>query len=120
MEPSAQSGRISHTPGIFGIGRRGFPVVTFHKVAPQGLTASDEAVVGIGWGEGRQECERLPAQIAETAANRNPVMIFVMGLFAPAAMADDRIAQTNGALAKDRASTRFDPIDLEVVLRGRK
>src|ERR1022692_2544833 len=56
-EPSAQRGRIGQTPGIFGIGRRGLPVATFHKVAPQRLTASDEAVVGIGWGERRQERE---------------------------------------------------------------
>jgi hypothetical protein len=47
-------------------------------------------------------------------------MIFVMSLFASAAMADDGIALTIGTLAKDRASTRFDPIDFEVVLRGRK
>src|ERR1035441_3466752 len=46
----------------------------------------------------------------------NPVMIFVMRLFAPAAMTDDRIPQTNRAVAKDRAPTRFDPIDFEVVL----
>ena len=47
-------------------------------------------------------------------------MIFVMRLFAPAAMADDGIALTIRAVAKDRAPTSFDPIDLEVVLRGRK
>jgi hypothetical protein len=119
-EPSAQRGRIGQTLGIFGIGRRGLPVATFHKVAPQRLTASDEAVVGIGWGERRQERERLAAQIAEAAPNGNPVMIFVMRLFAPAAMTDDRIPQTNRAVAKDRAPTRFDPIDFEVVLCGRK
>ena len=119
-EPSAQGGRIGHTPGSFGLGRRGFPVATLHKVAPQRLTAGDEAVVGIGWGERRQERERLAAQIAEAAPNGNPVMLFVMRLFAPAAMPDDRIAQTNRAVAKDRTSTGFDPIDFEVVLCGRK
>jgi len=47
-------------------------------------------------------------------------MIFVMRLIAPAAMADDGIALTIRALAENRSSARFDPIDLEVVLRGRK
>ena len=47
-------------------------------------------------------------------------MIFVMGLFAPAAMADDGIAQTNRTLTKDHSSTSFDPIAFEVVLRCRK
>jgi len=47
-------------------------------------------------------------------------MIFVMSLFAPSAMADNRIAQTKRAVAKDCPSTNFDPIGFEVVLRGRK
>jgi hypothetical protein len=47
-------------------------------------------------------------------------MIFVVNLFAPTAMADDGIAQTNRALTKDHSSTSFDPIGFEVVLRRRK
>jgi hypothetical protein len=75
--------------------------------------------VAIGWREGRQESERLPAQNAEAAPNLNPVMIFVTSLFAPATMADNRITQTNRALAKDCPSTSFDPVGFEVVLRSR-
>jgi len=47
-------------------------------------------------------------------------MIFIVGLFAPAAMAHDGIAQTNRALTEDRPPISFDPIDFEVVLRRRK
>jgi hypothetical protein len=40
------------------------------------------------------------------------------GRFAPAAMADEGIAQTTRALTKDHSSTSFDPIGFEVVLRS--
>jgi hypothetical protein len=77
---------------IFDSGRRSLPATTFHKVAPKRLATGDEAVVAIGQREGRQKGERLPAQIAEAAPNRNSVMVFVVSLFAPAAVTDDGIA----------------------------
>jgi hypothetical protein len=43
-------------------------------------------------------------------------MIFVMSLFAPSAMADNRIAQANRAVAKDCPSANFEPNRLRVVL----
>lgn len=119
-KPSTQGGGIGHPLGILDSGRRSFPATTFHKVAPKRLATGDQAVVAIGQREGRQKSERLPAQIAEAAPNRNPVMVFVVSLFAPAAMADDGIAQTNRALTKNRPTTSIDPIGFEVVLRRRK
>jgi len=47
-------------------------------------------------------------------------MVFVMSLFLPPAVADNRIVQTNGASAKDDFGTRLGPIFFEVVLRRRK
>ena len=91
-KPAAQGGGIGHPLGILDRGRRSFPTITFHKVAPQRLATGDQAVVAIGQREGRQKGERLPAHIAVAAANRNPVMVFVVSLFAPAAMTDDGIA----------------------------
>jgi len=70
--------------------------------------------------ERRQESERLPAQIAEAAANLNPVMIFVVGLFTTTAMTDDRVAQANGTLAQDWSSISLDPIGFQIALRRRK
>ena len=61
------------------------------EVALQRLAAGEEAVVAVGRRERRQEGERLSAQIAETASNANPVMVFVMSLFASATMTDDGI-----------------------------
>jgi hypothetical protein len=46
-------------------------------------------------------------------------MVFVMSLFAAAAMTDDGVLQTQGTSAKEfRAG--LNPTDIEVVLRGRK
>ena len=90
------------------------------EVAPQRLAAGDEAVVGIGWGERRQEGERLVARSAKAAANLNSIMIWVMSLLAPAAMADDRMAQANRASAQHDFCSCLRPVGLEVVVRGRK
>ncbi len=76
--------------------------------------------MAVGRRKRRQESERLVAQIAAPAPNRNPVMIFVVRLFPATAMTDNRIALTNRALAQDLPSTSLDPIDFEVALRGRK
>ncbi len=118
-KPPPQGGGISQPLGIFNSGRRSFPATTFHKVAPKRLATGDQTVVAIGQREGRQKGEGLPAHIAVAAPNRNPVMVFVVSLFAPAAVTDDGIAQTNRALTKDRPAS-FDPVGFEVVLSRRK
>ena len=55
--------------------------------------------------------------MATAAPHRNPIVILVMSLLGAAAVANDRMAQTQGALARD--TPRLGPIDLEVVLRLR-
>jgi len=119
-EPSAQGRGIRHAIRIFDRGRGSFPGVTVQKVPSQRLAARDQAVVAIRRRERRQEGERLAAQIAHAPANRNPVMIFVVGLFAATAMTDDRVAQANGALAQDRPPIRVNPIGFQIALRWRK
>jgi hypothetical protein len=47
-------------------------------------------------------------------------VIFIMRLLAAAAVANNRIAQTNRAPAEDRPCASLGPIDGEVVLCGRK
>jgi len=116
-EPSTQGGGIGHAIGIFDRGRGGFPATALHEIAPERLATRDQAVVAIRWRERGQEGERLPTQIAEASANRNPIVIFVVRLFPATPMADDRIAQTNRTLTQDRSWTRFGPIGFEVALR---
>ena len=50
--------------------------------------------------------------MATAAPNPNPIVIMVMSLLGAAAVANDRRAQTQGALARD--TPRLGPIDLEV------
>ena len=70
--------------------------------------------------EGRQEGERLTAAAAKAAANPDPIVVFVMGLFAAAAMADNRVLGTNRASAQDDFPASLGPVGVEVVLGGRK
>src|ERR1051325_3021942 len=67
-----------------------------------------------------QEGNRLTARLADTAPDLNPIMVFVMGLFAAATMANDRVSQTNGASANDLPSACDSPIGFQVALRCRK
>jgi hypothetical protein len=117
-KPSAHSGGIGNAIGIFARRRRRFPGVIKQEIAPQRLAPGDQAVVAIRRRERRQE--GFPAQTAKASADLNPVVIFVVGLFPPAAMTDDRIAQTQRALAKNRPSAGLGPIGFEVALRSRK
>jgi len=65
--------------------------------------------------EGRQQCKRLAAEVAEAASNRNPIVVFVMSLFATPPVSDNRIALTNGASADD-PRIGLGPVSIEVVL----
>jgi len=75
--------------------------------------------VAVGWRERWQEGERSAAQIAKATANSDPIVVFVMSLLAAAAVADDRIALTKRASAKDRLCASLGPIGFEVALCGR-
>ena len=90
------------------------------KVSAQCLAAGNQAVVAVRQGEGRQKHERFPTQIANSAPDLDPVVIFVMRLLAPAPMSDDRLLQTNRAMTHDRRATCIGPVRLQVALRGGK
>jgi hypothetical protein len=119
-EPSAQRGGIRYAIRIFDRGSGSFPGVTFQEIPSQCLAAGDQAVVAIRRRERRQERERRLTPIAIAAADRNPVMIFVVDLFPTTAMTDDRVAQANGTLAQDWPSISLDPIGFQIALRRRK
>ena len=119
-KPPPESGWIGHVIGI--LDRRGgvFQRTVFAEVKLGCLTAGDEAVVSIGRRERRQDGKRLSAMIAFAAANADPIMIFVVGLFTAPAMADDGILETKRAAALQGDCVRIGPIRFEVVLRRRK
>lgn len=120
LKPAAESARICYAIGIFHRRRRCFPTTALDKVAPQRLTAGDQAVMAIRKREGRQEGNSHSARSADAAPNLNPVMVFVMSLFAPTAMAHDRILQTDRAVADDPFRTNLRPIGFQLALRHGK
>jgi len=92
--------------------------VTFGEAAPERLAAGDQAVMAVRRRKGRQKRERLTAAIAEATPNPDPIVVFIMSLFAAAAMTDDGILRTNRASAQD--NLRLGPIGFEIVLSFRK
>ncbi len=106
--------------GIFDRGRCRFPATTLDEIAVQRLTACNQAVMAVGWREGWQEGECLAATVADAAANPDPIMMFIMGLFAPAPVTDDGILHANRAATRNEFRARLGPIGFEVVLRGGK
>ena len=99
---------------------RAFPRTMLQKVSAQRLTAGDQTVMGIGQGENGKESETCFAPRAEAAASHNPVVTLVMSLFAPSAMADDRIAQTRRTEANDQFATSRRPVKVWVAIVPRK
>ena len=101
-KPAEKGRRIGYPVGIEDGGRCGFQRAVFHKVEPQCLTASQQAVVCVGERKRRQEGEGGATTITNAAPDLNPVMMLIMSLLAPTAVANDRVAITN------RASSQYD------------
>ena len=101
LAPAAESGRIRNAIRIFQKRRGAFPRAMLDKTSPERLTTCHQAVMGVGQGESGKESESMFAEIAEPAAVLDPVVTVVMRLLAPQAMANDRVAQTQGTPAKD-------------------
>jgi len=76
--------------------------------------------MGVGQGESGKEGDSSFAEIAKPAAVLDPVMTVVMRLFAPPAMTDDRIAQTEGTPAKELFRTNRRPVEAWLAMVRRK
>ena len=76
--------------------------------------------MAVGRRKRRQEGEGFAATVAETAANPDPIVMLIMGLFAPAPMTDDGILHADRAVAHDAIRACLGPVGFEVVLRGGK
>jgi hypothetical protein len=120
LKPTAEGGIIWHAIRIFHRRRRRFPATAVHKVAPQRLTAGEQAVMRVGKRKHRQEGNRLFARFADTAPNRDPVMVFVMSLLPPTAMTNDRILRAYRTAANDSIRASFRPIGFQFALRRGK
>jgi len=68
----------------------------------------------------RQESKGFSTNIAEAAADPNPIVVFIVSLLAAATMPDDRLAFTNRALPQDDLGASGGPIGSQVALVGGK
>jgi hypothetical protein len=90
------------------------------KVSAQRLSASQQAVVGVGEREQGKQGEGLPATRAKAASDPNPVVMFIVCLLAPASMTDDGIPFAKRASPQHDVLTVASPVGFELVRRGRK
>jgi hypothetical protein len=117
-KPAAEGTCIGYAIRIFDSRCRRFPGTAFDKIAPQRFTPGKQAVMGVRKRKNRQESNRLAARSTDPAPNLNPVMVFIMGLFATTPMTNDRISRADRAAAKDPFGHR--PIRFQLALRFRK
>ena len=66
------------------------------------------------------EATNLRSTLAEATPDPNPVVMLIVCLLAAAAVADDRVACTNGASPQNDRNAAFGPIGFELVRRGAK
>jgi len=112
--PAAERGGIGQAIGVFKRRCCFFPGAVLLEAPPQGLTASQEAVVRVGEREGRKEGERFPAIRAAATADLDPVVIRIVRLLAAASMANDRIPFTNGTSPHDDVGALFGPVGFQL------
>src|SRR5580658_10322513 len=89
--PAAEGRGIGHPIGVLQRRRCLFPRTVLHKVSSERLSASQQAVVGVGKRERGEQGEGLPATRAKAASDPNPVVMLVVSLLAAATVTDDGI-----------------------------
>lgn len=80
------------------------------KIALESLAPCDQAVMTVGRRQKGKKREGPSAKLADAAPDPDPVVMFVMGLFVPSAMADDGIARTLRTLPGKVLRARSSPV----------
>jgi len=117
LGPATERRRIGRPIRVLQRRRRLFPGTVLYKAPPQCLTANQQAVLSVRERKQRQEGEGLPAT---GTANPDPIVVFIVRLFAAVSMADDRIALTHRASPHDDFGAARGPIRFELVRRDAK
>jgi len=89
-------------------------------VSSERLSASQQAVVGVGKRERGEQGEGLPATRAKAASDPNPVVMLVVRLLAAATVTDDGIPFAKRASPQHDLLAVASPVGFELVRRGRK
>ena len=84
------------------------------EIESQCLAACEQAEVGVRKRENRKEGECQVTGSTDAAANFDPVVSFVMSLFAPPAVPSNRIAQTLRTTAGNRFVAGGSPVEIWV------
>ena len=118
--PPADSGRIWNPIRILQSSRSVFPRAVLYKPVLEGLSASQQAVMGIGKRKQREESKRPATKLAKPPPDPNPVVVFVVRLLATATVTDDGIEFTNRASAQQHVLAVAHPVGFDLVRLGRK
>src|SRR5271157_4557944 len=118
--PAAEGGGIGHPIGVLQRRRRIFPRAVLHKVTPERLTPSQQAVVGVGEREQGKQGEGLSTTLAKAASDPNPVVMFIVCLLATATVTDDGIAFANRTSPQQDVLAVASPIGFDLVWWARK
>jgi hypothetical protein len=89
--PAPKSGRIRQAMGVLDLRRRLLPSAAVVGRRFPGLFPAAKAVLAVGRRPVRQDGEGQSTRPAHAAADPNPVVAFVVGLFPPPAMTGDRV-----------------------------
>jgi hypothetical protein len=90
------------------------------KVSAERLSASQQAVVGVGEREQGKESEGPSATRAKAASDANPIVMFIVRLLAPTTVADDGITFASRASPQHDPLAVASPVGFQLVWRGRK
>jgi hypothetical protein len=118
--PAAEGGGIGYAIRVFKRRYCFFPGAVLLEAPPQGLIASQEAVVRVRERKGCKKGERFPATGAAATADLDPVVIPIVRLLAAASMANDRVPFTNGTSPHDYIGALFGPVGFELARLGGK
>jgi hypothetical protein len=81
------------------------------EIPSQRLATGDQTIMGVRRRENGKEGEGQEAGSTHASANFNPVVGFIMSLFAPPAVPDNRIVQTLRTTAEDLFLTGGSPVE---------
>ena len=120
VKPPAECGSDRDSIRIFHQRCRHLQRVVLAEIALQSVAPCDQAVVAVGWRQGRQKREGFSTKSAEAPTNPNPIVRFVMRLFTAASMAHDRIAPAIRTLSSKVLCAERCPVVSRSVEFGRK
>jgi hypothetical protein len=99
--------------------RRHVERTVLDKVSPNSLVARDQAVMTVWQRKNRKKGECRSAEITDPAPNANPIVVFVMSLFAAPSMPNNRLVATVRALPQEVLGAGDRPVFVVVFFQAK-